>query len=203
MYLYFIIIIYPAQDIFKYKTTVLIGAGVGVTPYASILKSVWLVILISSFIFFNLRIHWFSIQFCFNYFVCEYIHLKFIFRYKLKSGNFDFGVKKIYFYWLCSDASVFGWFTSLLQPLVNDVSYGSTVKNSTRLNGILEPGIYREILGTCKLYLIMFWSILSNHVFVSAEGTWSGGVPGGTTSPHSLQQRQGAFLLSAVAEGFF
>ena len=33
-----------SQDIFKYKTTVLIGAGVGVTPYASILKSVWLVL---------------------------------------------------------------------------------------------------------------------------------------------------------------
>ena len=36
-----------SQDIFKYKTTVLIGAGVGVTPYASILKSVWLVLKIS------------------------------------------------------------------------------------------------------------------------------------------------------------
>ncbi|XP_063676266.1 cytochrome b-245 heavy chain-like [Bolinopsis microptera] len=30
----------PSDDIFKYKTTVSIGAGVGVTPYASILKSV-------------------------------------------------------------------------------------------------------------------------------------------------------------------
>lgn len=72
----------PSDDIFKYKTTVLIGAGVGVTPYASILKSVW---------------------------------------YKLKSGNFDFGVKKIYFYWLCSDASVFGWFTSVISEVVTEL----------------------------------------------------------------------------------
>lgn len=72
----------PSDDIFKYKTTVLIGAGVGVTPYASILKSVW---------------------------------------YKLKSGNYNFGVNKIYFYWLCSDASVFGWFTSVIKEVVNEL----------------------------------------------------------------------------------
>ncbi len=30
-----------AEDIFKYSTVVLIGAGIGVTPYSSILKHVW------------------------------------------------------------------------------------------------------------------------------------------------------------------
>jgi hypothetical protein len=30
-----------AEDIFKYEEVVLIGAGIGVTPYASILKDVW------------------------------------------------------------------------------------------------------------------------------------------------------------------
>ena len=48
------------QDTFQYKVSVLIGAGVGCTPYISILKSVW---------------------------------------YKIKSGNTQFGTKKIYFYW--------------------------------------------------------------------------------------------------------
>jgi hypothetical protein len=30
-----------AEDVFKYSTAVLIGAGIGVTPYASILKHIW------------------------------------------------------------------------------------------------------------------------------------------------------------------
>ncbi|KAG6049268.1 hypothetical protein E4U17_006873 [Claviceps sp. LM77 group G4] len=30
-----------SQDVFKYETSVLVGAGIGVTPFASILKSIW------------------------------------------------------------------------------------------------------------------------------------------------------------------
>ncbi|XP_043913547.1 NADPH oxidase 1-like [Protopterus annectens] len=30
-----------SEDVFKYETSVLVGAGIGVTPFASILKSVW------------------------------------------------------------------------------------------------------------------------------------------------------------------
>jgi predicted ferric reductase len=30
-----------SQDVFKYEAAVLIGAGIGVTPFASILKTVW------------------------------------------------------------------------------------------------------------------------------------------------------------------
>ena len=29
------------QDVFKYEVIMCIGAGIGVTPFASILKSVW------------------------------------------------------------------------------------------------------------------------------------------------------------------
>ena len=31
----------PTQDVYKYDTVILIGAGIGVTPFASILKSIW------------------------------------------------------------------------------------------------------------------------------------------------------------------
>lgn len=31
----------PSEDIFRYKVAICIGAGIGVTPYASILKSIW------------------------------------------------------------------------------------------------------------------------------------------------------------------
>lgn len=30
-----------SEDVFKYEVAVLVGAGIGVTPFASILKSVW------------------------------------------------------------------------------------------------------------------------------------------------------------------
>src|SRR5690606_4113730 len=30
-----------SEDVFKFETAVLIGAGIGVTPFASILKSIW------------------------------------------------------------------------------------------------------------------------------------------------------------------
>jgi len=30
-----------SEDIFKYEVAVLVGAGIGVTPFASILKSIW------------------------------------------------------------------------------------------------------------------------------------------------------------------
>lgn len=29
------------EDVFQYEVTVLVGAGIGVTPFASILKSIW------------------------------------------------------------------------------------------------------------------------------------------------------------------
>jgi len=30
-----------SEDVFKFETAVLVGAGIGVTPFASILKSIW------------------------------------------------------------------------------------------------------------------------------------------------------------------
>lgn len=33
-----------AEDVFKYKTVILVGAGIGVTPYSSILKNIWYMI---------------------------------------------------------------------------------------------------------------------------------------------------------------
>lgn len=30
-----------SEDVFRYQVVVLVGAGIGVTPFASILKSVW------------------------------------------------------------------------------------------------------------------------------------------------------------------
>ena len=30
-----------SEDVFQYEVSVLVGAGIGVTPFASILKSIW------------------------------------------------------------------------------------------------------------------------------------------------------------------
>ena len=34
-------LLFVLQDVFNYEAGVLVGAGIGVTPFASILKSVW------------------------------------------------------------------------------------------------------------------------------------------------------------------
>ena len=31
----------PTEDVFKYEVSMCVGAGIGVTPFASVLKSIW------------------------------------------------------------------------------------------------------------------------------------------------------------------
>ena len=86
----------PAEDVFDNEVAVLIGAGigmspftplrhpeltqsssVGVTPFASILKHIW---------------------------------------YRQKKGNLG-SLRRVEFFWVCRDAPSFGWFQSLLQQV--------------------------------------------------------------------------------------
>ena len=41
MYQLWLLRVCVLQDVFNYEAGVLVGAGIGVTPFASILKSVW------------------------------------------------------------------------------------------------------------------------------------------------------------------
>ncbi|XP_068705998.1 cytochrome b-245 heavy chain-like [Montipora foliosa] len=67
-----------SSDVFKYPVCMCIGAGIGVTPFASVLKSIW---------------------------------------YQHNQNNVNPVVKKVYFFWICSDTNAFEWFTDLLQYL--------------------------------------------------------------------------------------
>ncbi|XP_071956968.1 NADPH oxidase 2-like [Antedon mediterranea] len=70
-------------DIFEYDVGMCIGAGIGVTPFASILKSIW---------------------------------------YRLRIGDKDLKLRKVYFFWICPDTNAFEWFSELLSRFENDVS---------------------------------------------------------------------------------
>ncbi|MCJ1308705.1 hypothetical protein MMC25_002359 [Agyrium rufum] len=67
-----------SEDVFKYEIAVLVGGGIGVTPFASILKSVW---------------------------------------YRLNYPQQKTRLRKVYFFWVCRDISMFEWFRSLLMAI--------------------------------------------------------------------------------------
>ncbi|XP_071955095.1 NADPH oxidase 2-like [Antedon mediterranea] len=70
-------------DIFKYQVGMCVGAGIGVTPFASILKSIW---------------------------------------YKIKTGDEDLKLRKVYFFWVCPDTNAFEWFSELLEELETELA---------------------------------------------------------------------------------
>ncbi|XP_073529454.1 NADPH oxidase 3 [Phyllobates terribilis] len=72
-----------ATNVFHYHVSVCIAAGIGVTPFSSVLKSIW---------------------------------------YKYCSSNYNMGLKKVYFYWLCRDTHSFEWFADLLISLEEQMS---------------------------------------------------------------------------------
>ncbi|XP_062511331.1 uncharacterized protein LOC134187231 [Corticium candelabrum] len=67
-----------SEDIFKHEVGVAVGAGIGVTPFASILKSCW---------------------------------------YQSLDPNTNMKLKKVYFFWICSEPGAFEWFQSLLASI--------------------------------------------------------------------------------------
>ena len=78
----------------------LVGAGIGVTPFASILKSVWSV---------------YYRQYCI---MCGIIHSR---RYKLSNEASTLKIKRLYFFWVCPDTTAFEWFADLLRIIENQV----------------------------------------------------------------------------------
>lgn len=67
-----------STDIFGYRVAICVAAGIGVTPFASVLKSI---------------------------------------QYKLTSQDENMLLKKVYFFWVCSDTQSFEWFNTQLGEL--------------------------------------------------------------------------------------
>uniref|UniRef100_A0A2K6F901 NADPH oxidase 3 n=1 Tax=Propithecus coquereli TaxID=379532 RepID=A0A2K6F901_PROCO len=70
-------------DVFHYPVSVCIAAGIGVTPFAALLKSIW---------------------------------------YQCCDSQTQLKLSKVYFYWICRDASAFEWFADLLLSLETRMS---------------------------------------------------------------------------------
>ncbi|XP_008060439.1 NADPH oxidase 3 [Carlito syrichta] len=70
-------------DVFHYPVSVCIAAGIGVTPFAALLKSIW---------------------------------------YKCCESQTQLKLSKVYFYWICRDATAFEWFADLLLLLETRMS---------------------------------------------------------------------------------
>ncbi|EJU01055.1 hypothetical protein DACRYDRAFT_22860 [Dacryopinax primogenitus] len=92
----------PAEDVFESEVAVLVGAGIGVTPFASILKHIW---------------------------------------YRQRRGNLG-ALRRVEFIWVCRDASIFGWFQSLLQ----EIEAAQTDPNFLRINIYITQKVSEDTL---------------------------------------------------------
>jgi len=96
----------PAVDIFEAEHAVLIAAGIGVTPYASILQTI-----MHKYQQTNIK--------CPN---CEHIW---------NQGNQDsFKIKKVDFFWINRDQHSFEWFLKLMTQMEDDAREISVGKNN-------------------------------------------------------------------------
>ncbi|KZP00841.1 NADPH oxidase [Calocera viscosa TUFC12733] len=92
----------PAEDVFESEVAVLVGAGIGVTPFASILKHIW---------------------------------------YRQRRGNLG-ALRRVEFIWVCRDASIFGWFQSLLQ----EIEAAQTDPNFLRINIYITQKVSQDTI---------------------------------------------------------
>eukprot|EP00742_Colponemidia_sp_Colp-10_P005362 GILJ01005730.1.p1 GENE.GILJ01005730.1~~GILJ01005730.1.p1 ORF type:complete len:1207 (-),score=135.75 GILJ01005730.1:170-3724(-) len=96
----------PAEGVEKYEIIVLVGAGIGVTPFASIMR---------------------SIQLQAKKALCRACGPNKGNRMDLESARLE--VQKVYFYWICRDQQEFDWFKNLMTSAVT-----AEFKNMFELN---------------------------------------------------------------------
>lgn len=134
-----------SEDVFDYEVSMLVGAGIGVTPFASILKSIWYKfkesnpklrtrkVFPSHVIFKPVS---FSLGWCTAAGIVSYIKSTVSFNNTpkrddvawwalLKGSLFNrpasASLFQIYFYWLCRETHAFEWFADLLQVLEKEM----------------------------------------------------------------------------------
>jgi len=95
----------PAQDFHKYEVAVLIGAGIGVTPFAAVLKNIQ---------------HMHS---CFRYNNAPLSYIQ-----EITEGLFNFPtnmkLKKVYFHWTTRNQSSLKWFKEMMTQLLEEDEEG-------------------------------------------------------------------------------
>lgn len=93
-----------SEDVFRYEVVMLVGAGIGVTPFASILKSVWYK-------------HIQNNQEVFTKKVSRAVGGRLRVDSMESLLHTPPPLSQIYFYWLCPETEAFEWFADLLQSL--------------------------------------------------------------------------------------
>lgn len=91
-----------SEDVFRYEVVMLVGAGIGVTPFASILKSVWYKHIQNKQEVFTKKVNWL---------------FRNVSELRQHDASNDSWSPQIYFYWLCPETQAFEWFADLLQSL--------------------------------------------------------------------------------------
>eukprot|EP00698_Gefionella_okellyi_P025585 TRINITY_DN9426_c0_g2_i2.p1 TRINITY_DN9426_c0_g2~~TRINITY_DN9426_c0_g2_i2.p1 ORF type:complete len:1237 (+),score=274.54 TRINITY_DN9426_c0_g2_i2:345-4055(+) len=99
-----------SEHVFDHNTVMLVGAGIGVTPFASIMKSI------------RMRVRALRCSHCGS------------------ADDVDNVIKpqRVYFYWMCRDEQEFSWFKSLLQGIEADASVSTVFQFNTFLTGEVD-----------------------------------------------------------------
>ena len=104
-----------SEDVFKFEVSVLVGAGIGVTPFASILKSIWFVFRFSS----RFRADDFAqVSPQLSPKVCSTFATQQSLVSRIATTN-EARLTEILcsFFWICRDYDSFEWFQSLLSAI--------------------------------------------------------------------------------------
>ncbi|GAM28538.1 hypothetical protein SAMD00019534_117140, partial [Acytostelium subglobosum LB1] len=81
-----------SEDVFKYKVVMLVGAGIGATPFASILKHI------------------------------KYRLVQSLDEQRQKGNNTYLPIQKVYFFWISREKNSFEWFTFILHDVETELN---------------------------------------------------------------------------------
>jgi len=121
----------PAQDFLHYEVSVLIGAGIGVTPFAAILK---------------------HIQHMYSAFRSKKDPLSYI--HSITEGLYKFPVdvelKKVYFHWTTRNQKSLQWFKDMMQELLDHDEEGVLEMHNYLTSASMGPGSMEQLFMHAK-----------------------------------------------------
>ncbi|CEG39457.1 ferric reductase [Plasmopara halstedii] len=175
----------PTQDYHRYKTVICVGGGIGVTPFASILKDV---------------VHLWESNRCEN---CKHVR---------HPGSFK--IQKLYFHWVTRGQESLGWFEETMNQIaemdrdnvIETHQYLSTLKGSENTSQLkmFQEFVHEEtgkdfVSGLSTKQLTHFGRPDWDKVFSEAKANHVGEEVGVFyCGPHALEEILGIILLLIV-----
>jgi len=112
-----------SEYVFNYKTVVLVGTGIGITPFAAIMRS--------------MRVRLGRAQ-CTE---CKEADLN-------DQSADDLKPHRVYLYWICRDAEQFSWFSTLIQDIKDDPTIKRLFDFNTYMTAELNLDLVRGKAGS-------------------------------------------------------